>query len=673
MANAAKRGLRCSNCAEQHPDCKYLKTCGHVICPKCALPAESIPTVPNGDAISISSDLSDCPTCQKVLLLPDSNVTKLAVKFNRFDIVERIHKANQLAPAEETFIVANTNGPLKQLKHSSSAPVFGSDDEKNAKKKSRQNKNMFVVDESKMFCPEHPTAETKTYCKVCQVVFCEKKPCLTPHSQHDTTDLHDLLHGTEGNIQRYLQKLAKMREKLHERDSLLKQKVDRKRVNYDSAKHQVQAVTRHLHEALNIAEHKLLHKIDDEKAKFESSYKKIESHYGEVDSTIAAIYKVKDIILGNKIKVKGQGIIDMEQFLKCNDVIIEDLSMASTDKEMEKMFQKGIDFIGNTDLLHSGPEILGNIVSSSKHGVFTIGSIQCRSADDKHDPRITAIVSMPGDEIACVDMANCKIKMFSVNGPKDIANNQYALKWENQGFQDGRELASPADIALLPDGDFLVVTELMPVPWQVSKNGDVQIFNEIATMKQRPNIKWTCVCNSEGDLFFGGWDLDKKQGVILKVDHDTRKRTNELHFKEFCTTGFRCPSKLHVLIDAYSRRIITMVVAFDCWGQNFSGAEKVPRPSLAVMKRDNTLRYMQEYGEVTDVCIAWDGQVLAPDKKGRVLLLNDRGIFQKYLVNCEDGLGHPLALTVDKNGRIIVSERSGDLKVFKLFDINMVM
>ncbi|XP_064647057.1 uncharacterized protein LOC135499926 [Lineus longissimus] len=682
MRELRNRTLRCSNCADGSSESMYAGDCGHVTCPKCA----GIEQSTNGDVADADGEdysllnggvrngvgANECPTCQKFLLFP-GELHKLPVTFSSFSLVEKMQLQNSTMPVSDEDLGLNSNS-------STSTSSYGGD-ERDFQNRSTQ---PFVADETTMKCREHPLSQMRIYCKTCRFVFCTKKSCAARHVDHVTADLHHVLRDAEDYIQKRMRKVGKVREKVLEREHVFKQRVERKNTAFENMEYQVRNIAKLYHEAIDRAERSMLCEIRHERVSFDRAAEKMTNVLKDADTTLTALLKIKDIFIGNRSRVRADNVLHMKTFLRANEDIFENVEAPGAPKELDLSFHKGISFLENTAFLQKKSSLLGKLVVSANRQVYCVGEIKCKTAADSRVPNLTGLAILPAGEVVVVDCANEKVKLFTSIGPANVTTKQYSLEWESRGINDRSPLDKPSDIAVLSSGNFIVTNEGLAKPLEFTREGEIDHYSKLNGIGGNNLIGWTSVAIDNDKAFWGCWDRMNSEGVVLMPDEELEKRERKFSLKCFVSTRDRCPSKMTVRVDPYSRRVTSMVISMDCWrteppngitalGGSTSALNNLSYSCLAFVRRDGDMKYIQSYGDIVDVCYAQDGNVLAADRANdRILLLSDRGAFRKYLIEAEDGLEAPVGVALDNDGHIVVAQKDGVVKIFRLFETCML-
>jgi hypothetical protein len=559
---------------------------------------------------------------------------------------------------------------------STSASSYGGD-ERDFQKKCTQ---PFVADETTLKCREHPNAQMRIYCKTCRCVFCTKKSCAARHVDHLTADLHHVLRDAEDYIQKRMRKVGKVHEKVLEREQMFKQRVERKNTGFENMEYQVRNIAKLYHESIERAERSMLCEIRHERVSFDRAADKMTTVLKDADTTLTALLKIKDIFIGNRSRVKADNVLQMKKFLRANEDIFDNIEAPGAPKELDLSFHKGIAFLENTAFMQKKSSLLGKLVISNNRQVYCVGEINCKTAADNRVPSLTGLAILPAGEVVVVDCANEKVKLFTSVGPVNVTTKQYSLEWESRGISDRSPFDKPSDLAVLSNGNFIVTNEALEKPLEYTRDGEIDYYSKLNGIGGNNLIGWTCVAVDNDRAFWGCWDRMNSEGVVLMPDEELEKRERKFSLKCFVSTRDRCPSKMTVRVDPYSHRVTSMVISMDCWRTEppngiraLGGSTPVlVNPSyscLAFVKRDGDMKYIQTYGDIVGVSYAQDGNILAADRANdRVLLLSDRGAFRKYLIEAEDGLEAPVGVALDSDGHIVVAQKDGIVKIFRLFE-----
>ena len=313
-----------------------------------------------------------------------------------------------------------------------------------------------------------------------------------------------------------------------------------------------------------------------------------------------------------------------------------------TDTNLEIIF--GQVKVDNTSL-HKQPVTLNGknneVTMLTKSPTFAlsvelINAFECRGLSDPKDIWPTGISILSDDRIVIMDRENRRVKLFDKDG-------QYLREFG----QD--ELGCPYDVAILKNGN-IAVTDY--------DEEDVKIYTPdgsiLAKLKGPMRYPRGITVDNNGHIII----VDAHSHRLVVHEHTKGKVVKIIEGKDEDDTNlFNDP--YYVTTNKKGYIIITDWVA----------------PNVKILTPDG--RYVNKYGSYgirKDQCLqpygvctdSEDYIYVADNQNHRIHMLNPDGKFIKFVVSRQHGLWHPMALAMNSEGHLVVTEALGKVKTFRI-------
>ncbi|ELT95283.1 hypothetical protein CAPTEDRAFT_190062 [Capitella teleta] len=255
-----------------------------------------------------------------------------------------------------------------------------------------------------------------------------------------------------------------------------------------------------------------------------------------------------------------------------------------------------------------------------------ISSFACQTRKDDRECGITDIVIMESGDIVLVDKHNRTVKMFDIKGCF-------------RGFIGRKLLKEPSRVCVLTHKEYILVSDVARKKVLVFQADNMTYFGDFAT-----DIKYPICVREMPTSTRNIAVLDYATKSVVMFD-STWKQTNAIE------TDLSCP--------AYMAVSQNMIVISD-WKLNvlrvFSEQGVVLRDIWQLGVSDDILKGPQ------GLCIdSGNGNILVAEKSGRrIIVFAEEG---EFLQTYSSALKMPWALTSIGNGRVVVAEYNGTIKM----------
>ena len=268
--------------------------------------------------------------------------------------------------------------------------------------------------------------------------------------------------------------------------------------------------------------------------------------------------------------------------------------------------------------------------------VELISAFECRGLSDPKDIWPTGLSILSDDRIVIMDRENRRVKMFDKDG-------QYIREFGQE------ELGCPYDVAILKNGN-IAVTDY--------DQEDVKIFTPdgsiLAKLKGPMRYPRGITVDGNGHIIIVDAHShrlvvhEQTKGKVVKIiegkDEDNSDLFNDPYYVATNKKGYI---------------IITDWVA----------------PNVKILTPDG--RYVNKYGSYgirKDQCLQPYGVCtdnedyiyVADNQNHRIHMLNPDGKFIRFIVSRQHGLWHPMALAINSQGHLVVTEALGKVKTFRI-------
>ena len=281
---------------------------------------------------------------------------------------------------------------------------------------------------------------------------------------------------------------------------------------------------------------------------------------------------------------------------------------------------------------------MSTLLPNTLNQVQGIKTFEAKCPGDKKDVWPTGIATSETNDIVVVDRDNKKVKVFACDGTStSVITGTGANK-----------LGTPFDVTVLQNGNIAVTDH---------EAEDVKVFTVTG------DHVYTI---SSGFKYPRGITINK-QGQIIVVD---------CHHLQISIHNPNDGSLVHTIkaTDKEGKKVLVdpYYVCVNNVGNIF--VTDTAAPNIKVFTMDS--EYLAQYGtygtrpdqtlQPFGICSDDYGYLhVADNHNDRVHLLKPDGNFHKFLMDKEDGVWHPMAVTVNSKGELVISEALGKIKTFK--------
>lgn len=247
--------------------------------------------------------------------------------------------------------------------------------------------------------------------------------------------------------------------------------------------------------------------------------------------------------------------------------------------------------------------------------------------------------------IAIINTSDMIITDYRLNGSLHIYNRVGTFQYKTRSY------SLPFNILPLPEGKLLVTDQA---------NIHVLAVSTFKTVQKLPMVLcWGLALNRNRSIIAAaciGSKAERSRGyvVLLKPDGTIIKKIDRFNGQKLFKVPRFCAftSKDHLLVtdESDTKNPLTVLspegVPLYTYGSKGSGEGQLRIP--------------------TGVCVdRYDNIIIADSDNHRIHLLNRDGKFVKYVVTKRDGLRYPLAVAINNEGDLVVTQLKGEVKVFK--------
>ena len=268
--------------------------------------------------------------------------------------------------------------------------------------------------------------------------------------------------------------------------------------------------------------------------------------------------------------------------------------------------------------------------------VELINAFECRGLADPKDIWPTGLSILSDDRIVIMDRENRRVKIFDKDG-------QYLREFGQE------ELGCPYDVAILKNGN-IAVTDY--------DEEDVKIYTPdgsiLAKLKGPMRYPRGITVDASGHIII----VDAHSHRLVVHEHTKGKVVKIIEGKDEDNSDlFNDP--YYVTTNKKGYIIITDWVA----------------PNVKILTPDG--QYVNKYGsygirkdqclQPYGVCTDSDDYIYVADNQNhRIHMLNPDGKFIRFVVSRQHGLWHPMALAINSEGHLVITEALGKVKTFRI-------
>ena len=497
-------------------------------------------------------------------------------------------------------------------------------------------------------CETHVDEDIKFYCKNCDELICRECK-VSKHEKHsyssltDTCGLHKskvktLLESTKGkipSIEQYIAFLAEYMGHVEQFEKKLVGEVE------EQARVLHEVVDRHKAAALrqiNAAASQELERVSSKKEATQDSLKLLRSNTDYIDKllkhgTDAEILDVKQLVTD---RLTHLAYLQMEPLTSKLSVYFTPGCPSSMEAIFGKLEVINVPLEGKQGKTPAAARGLGKTTAVAVgETVKLIRSFECKGIADTKDIWPTGVETTHDGHVIILDRENKLLKIYS-NAGELVREFGHAGKGA---------FGCPYDVTQLKNGN-LAITDY--------HDEDVKIFS----------FAGDYLGSLKGNFKYPRGITTMRDGKLVVVDCHNRALT--VHHPETGTLESKIEGKgetmftdpYYVTTNTAGYIIVTDWAAphiriFDPQGKYLSNY------GTYGVKEDQCL---QPYG----VCTDQFGYIFVADSQNhRIHLLAPDGKFIRFLITKEHDLWHPMALTIDSGGHLVVTEALGKVKTFK--------
>ena len=280
------------------------------------------------------------------------------------------------------------------------------------------------------------------------------------------------------------------------------------------------------------------------------------------------------------------------------------------------------------------------MIQPAINNVQMVASFDTRTDSDQHDPHLTGVCVNADDDIHVVDQSNASVKIYSSTG-KLIRIYQQCADYE---------FSKPHDITALDSGCIAVSD---------AGHKNVVILNQegahVTTASSYVTHPRGMVGTHDSHVIV--LETSKPEIKLFDTQNGERIRAIYSNQNENDPNILKDPHYIAMSPDGH----IMVTDGKPPYLHIFTGSGKVTRKQHS-FHADGDHQIIQPRG----ICVDRYGYIMVADQQANcVYLLTPSAKFLRSVVSAQNGIKQPIALTINKNGQLVVTEQPGTVKVFQ--------